>query len=157
MKPVIYSSDRVDLDVELEVSSQAAGASGVGNNPGFNTNRLQTKLPLKDGEQILLGGLVEQTTTTAKNGIPFLKDIPVVGRAFSTTSDSKNDQELMILITPYIIGNEFDAQAITREFKNRLGPWVESKSLPPLRANTPIQVETPKPDSVNPTPVPAKP
>jgi general secretion pathway protein D len=142
LKPVIFSNDRIDLEVDLEVSDQAPGA-GVGGNPGFSTNRLQTKLPLMDGEPILLAGLIGRSRVKSKEGIPYLKDIPGLGRAFGSDADTENSSELMILITPYVISNEFDSQAVTREFRNRLGPWIETTNVVTKVKNEKAEV-TPK-------------
>ena len=69
---------------------------------------------------MLLGGLVSTNSSFGDRGIPLIKDIPVLGRLFRADSSSTNRTELIILITPYILGDEREAQAITAVFRQRL-------------------------------------
>jgi general secretion pathway protein D len=122
VKPVIYSNDRIDLEVSQEVSD--IGSTGVGGSPAFNTSRITSKLTLKDGEPILIGGLIRTSSSDGSSGIPFLKNLPGVGHAFKNTSVSTSRRELVLLITPYIVSDASDAQRITEEFRRRLGEWA---------------------------------
>lgn len=74
----------------------------------------------------MLGGLISTTGSNAEAGIPLLKDIPGLGQLFRTNSDKTNRTELIILITPYIISDDSEAQAVTDAFKNQLGKWAQT-------------------------------
>lgn len=123
VKPVIYSNDRIDIEVSQEVSD--IGSVGVGGSPAFNTSRVESILTLKDGEPVLIGGLIRTSTSDGNSGVPFLKNLPGIGHAFKNASTSQARRELVLLITPYIISDSSDAQRITDEFRKRLGPWVQ--------------------------------
>ena len=58
-------------------------------------------------------------------GIPLLKDIPVFGQLFRNNTGKSDRTELIVLITPYIIEDDSDAQAVTEAFRNRLGDWAK--------------------------------
>jgi len=126
VKPIIYSGDRIDLDVTQEVS----GSSGVGvaGSPIINTRKISTHLSLKDGTPVLLGGLISQNSSRGETGVPLLKDLPVVGQLFRTNNDDNQKTELLVLITPYIVADDHDAQVITDAFRNQLGEWAKPKT-----------------------------
>lgn len=125
VKPTIYSGDRVDLDISQEVSdSTKLGAAG---SPIIDTRKVETRLSLKDGSPVLLGGLIQQNNSRSETGIPLLKDIPGVGQLFRTNTDNGRKTELLVLITPYIVADDHDAQEITQAFRSRLGPWAENR------------------------------
>lgn len=124
VKPVIHSGDQIDLDVSQEVSSAQATATGVNTSPTFSSRRLQTKLSLKNGSTVLLGGLISNSRSGGNAGIPLLKDIPILGHAFRTDTDVADRTELIVLITPYVISDDADAQAVTDAFRRQLGTWA---------------------------------
>lgn len=126
VKPVIHSSDQIDLDVIQEVSAAQSTSTGVNNSPTFSTRKIDTKLTLRNGATVLLGGLISDESAGGNAGIPFLKDIPILGKLFNTQSRSGARRELVILITPYIINDDHDAEALTSAFRKMLGPWAET-------------------------------
>lgn len=132
VKPVIHSGDQVDLDVTQEVSSAQSTTTGVNTSPTFSSRKLQTKLSLKNGATVLLGGLISNNKSQGNAGIPLLKDIPLLGQVFRTNTEKNDRTELIILITPYIIADDTDAAAVTDAFRKRLGEWakVQPKAAP---------------------------
>jgi general secretion pathway protein D len=122
VKPTIYAGDRIDLDISQEVSDSSK--VGVAGSPIIDTRKVDTRLSLKDGSPVLLGGLIQQHNSRGESGIPLLKDIPGVGQLFRTNTDNASKTELLVLITPYIIADDHDAQEITQAFRSRLGPWA---------------------------------
>ncbi len=133
VKPVIHSDDRIDLTVSQEVSSAVPTTTGVSASPTINTRKLETKLTLKDGSTVLLGGLISDSNTKGDTGVPGLKDIPVIGQLFRNRNDNRTKDELIMLITPYIVSDDQDAQAITEAFRNQLGPWAQKTATHPGR------------------------
>ncbi len=127
IKPVVHSSDSVDLEVNQEVSSVNSKQTGVGSSPVFSKNSLNTKLTLRHGSTYILGGLISSDSTKTNSGVPFLKDLPLVGRAFGSNADTANRQQLIVLITPYIMSDDNDARAVTEAFRKQLGPWAEEQ------------------------------
>lgn len=123
--PTIHSGDLVDIEVEQEVSSAQATLTGVQNSPTISTRRMSTKLNLRHGTTVLLGGLISSEVTTGRSGVPLLKDIPGLGRLFSNTTERERRTELVILITPYILSESNEYEAILRSFNERLSLWHE--------------------------------
>ena len=136
VKPTIYAGDRIDLDITQEVSDSTK--NGAAGSPIIDTRKVDTKLSLKDGSPVLLGGLISQNNSRAETGVPLLKDIPVLGQLFRTNTDSTRKTELLILITPYIVADDHDAVEITNAFRNQLGAWAK----PPIKPALAVQPAT---------------
>ena len=124
VKPVIYSGDRIELEVYQEVSDATATSTGVSTSPTINTKKVETRLALRDGSTVMLGGLISNSQKSGESGVPYLKEIPWLGQLFRTNTANDAQQELIILITPYTILDDHDAHAITDAFRDQLGPWA---------------------------------
>lgn len=132
VKPVIHAGGRIDLDVSQEVSAVVATDLGLQTTPTFSNRKLTTKLSVADGTTVLLGGLMREDNTISDSGIPLFKDIPVVGHLFKSSTDKRVRTELVVLVTPYVINDEFEARAITDAFRRQFG-WDSSTPLQHLR------------------------
>jgi general secretion pathway protein D len=115
--PKINSDNYVNLKINQEISSRG---SDVGTTPSFNTRQVNTEVVLKDNQLLVMGGLMRTDTTDMISGVPFLKDLPFIGKLFGTESTTLKKTELMIFITPHVISNNDDSQFVTRQFKKRL-------------------------------------
>ncbi|WP_201239717.1 secretin N-terminal domain-containing protein [Rhodothalassium salexigens] len=109
IEPIVYGRNRVDLTVSQEVSS-SLGASGAIASPTISNRNLTTQLTLEDGGTAVLGGLIQDDITVKNSGVPFLKDIPGLGKLFSVETLESNKTELLVIITAYIIRNAEDKQ-----------------------------------------------
>jgi general secretion pathway protein D len=138
IKPVIHSGNQVDLDVSQEVSSARATNTGVNNSPTFGTRKFDTKLTLRNGATVLLGGLISEENNDGAAGIPLLKDVPVLGSLFSTKTGSGSRRELIVLITPHVISDDHEAESVTNAFRKMLGPWAgQAPAVPAVTPATP--------------------
>jgi len=90
-------------EVTGEVTTQGANGGSGSSIPQVNKTEVETSVMVKDGQTIILAGLRDQKKVHTKRGIPGLMDIPLIGGAFSRTSDSLANTEIVILITPHII------------------------------------------------------
>lgn len=133
VKPVIHSADRIDVEVSQEVSAAQKTTTGVDSSPTFITRKLQTDLTLRDGATIILGGLMQTIGNDTDGGVPILKDIPGVGLLFRNTSKDAEQTELLVVITPYIITSDADAQSVTRAIRDR-SAWPTRGSTQSARA-----------------------
>jgi len=139
VRPVIHSGNQVDIEITQEVSAAQSTTTGVNISPTFGKRQIDTKLTLKEGSTVLLGGLIQDNSSGGDAGIPLLKNIPIVGQLFRTNTYQKDRTELIILITPYIISSDQDAKAVTDAFKNQLGDWVRGQT-----PATPLGLPLPK-------------
>ena len=121
VKPTVLSNNRVDLDISQEDSQAQPIASGSGvASPSIFQRKIKTTLTLRDGGSVVLGGLVSNQVTTSDSGVPFLKDIPVLGNLFKSSSRDNQRTELVVIIVPYIIENSDQAEQITQDITKNL-------------------------------------
>lgn len=125
VRPVINSGNRLDLDVSQEVSSPEVTETGVNSSPTISTRRISTKLSLRDGSTVLLGGLISRNSSRSKSGVPLLKDIPLIGAAFRNQSERADERELLVMITPYVINDDFEAEEISAAVQRSFGGWAQ--------------------------------
>ena len=75
---------------------------------------------VQDGQTVIIGGLIKETWSKGKSGVPFLSRIPLLGLAFGYHKNINNRSELMLMLTPHVITSIEEADLITREFKEKL-------------------------------------
>jgi len=98
--------ETITLTLRPEVSEAEAGAftySGEVSLPKFKTRNLTTNIVVKNGETVMLGGLIKETSTVTETKTPFLGDLPLLGRLFRKNSDSVERKNLLIFVTASII------------------------------------------------------
>lgn len=104
--PTITPRGTIRLQVAPEVSAldytHEVQLSGF-EVPGLTTRRVNTEVELKDGQTFIIGGLLDKSLTDTFSKIPFLGDIPILGKLFQSQSKTKNDTELIVLVTPEIV------------------------------------------------------
>ena len=89
------------LELEAERSAAELADSDVGFI--FRTQRAQTRVLVRDGETIVIGGLTQSERVEAISGIPLLMDLPLIGRLFRVHRTTEIQQDLIILVTPHIV------------------------------------------------------
>jgi general secretion pathway protein D len=90
--------------------------------PVISTREAYTRAIVRDGQTVVIGGLIGESRDYFDSGIPLLKDIPLIGGLFKRLSERRTRTELAIFVTPYIIRNDADADAIRERFRNRMDP-----------------------------------
>jgi len=124
VNPVVHSGNRVDLTVSQEVSSAVPNTtSSLTSTPVIQNRDVKTELTLGDGQTVVLGGLISDTTTANDEGVPFLKDIPFLGLAFKSQSVGRVRTELLVFITPYVVTNDADAASLTKQLRDQMQAW----------------------------------
>ena len=102
--PTITSDGRIAMKINPSVSQPSATITPVaGGAPGIDTRSADTNVIVKDGETIVIGGLIHDTQSEAVFKIPILGDIPILGYLFRKKSMSRNRMELLIFVTPRVI------------------------------------------------------
>jgi general secretion pathway protein D len=106
VEPLVYLDDEVGIKVGLEVSNISKTVQSATSNTltyQIGTRNATTVLRLRDGETQVLAGLISDEDRRTANRVPGLGDLPVLGRLFSSTSDTLNKTEIMLLITPHLM------------------------------------------------------
>jgi len=101
--PHINTGNRITMDVHPEVSDLASQATVQGGII-INTTMADTRVMVNDGETAVIGGLIRSNESTTKRGVPVLMDVPLLGNLFRSNSTTKQKRELLIFVTPKILG-----------------------------------------------------
>ncbi|OGQ97031.1 MAG: type II secretion system protein GspD [Deltaproteobacteria bacterium RIFOXYD12_FULL_57_12] len=117
--PRINYNGIIILDIDQQVNDLAKNTSSGIDSPIIITRQLKTKLAVKDGQSIMMGGLIKKKGELNENGIPIAKDIPLFGWLFKYQSQSNNSTELLIMITPYVIESEDVLDQYINKFKEK--------------------------------------
>jgi general secretion pathway protein D len=118
--PRVNSGGLVTLDISQEVSDVASQTTGNINSPTFDQRLIRTRVAIQDGQTVGLAGLIRDSDAQGNSGIPFLKDIPVLGTLVSSQVNSRQRTELLVLITPRVVQDQRDARALTEDLRNQL-------------------------------------
>ncbi len=121
--PHINDRGLVTMDITQEVSEQTDSDVEVAGQkyPAFFKRSVTTTLTVKHGQTIVIGGLIKETRTDNTVGVPGLMRIPILRSIFGKESQTKSKTELIILITPHVITNLEDVDAVTEEFEGKVG------------------------------------
>ena len=118
VEPDIHLDNEVIIKIGLEVSSLGLPVSNGSGSTVYRvgTRNTSTSLRLHDGETQILAGLITDSDTSTKDKIPLLGQIPILGRLFSNDNGNKAKTEIILSITPHIVGNSKLADASEMEY-----------------------------------------
>jgi type II secretory pathway component GspD/PulD (secretin) len=98
--PIVNAGDVISVTLHPNVSSLAGVSNGV---PQIATRDTLTTVSLRDNQTLVIGGLIQETTTRTVNKLPLLGDIPVIGRLFQNIQTNNTRNELIIVVTPHVL------------------------------------------------------
>jgi general secretion pathway protein D len=111
--PTINADGYVNLDLTQEVNT--ATAEEQFGAPIISTREAATQLFVRDGQTVVIGGLIDRQETRNESGVPLLKDIPLLGHLFKSTSRETTENELFMFLTPHIVATDEGADRIRDE------------------------------------------
>ena len=117
--PSVNSGNMVSLQIDQSVID-SAGIDAATSQTKFSNRQLTSKLAVRSGESIVMGGLIKDRTENNDQGIPLLKDIPILGKAFSSTEKITARTELLLVMTPRVVRTDIDAREVSDELRDRL-------------------------------------
>lgn len=133
LTPRISEGDFVTLNVFTEVSSVVTATANSTLGPTTTVRTSETTVIAKDNQMIVIGGLISDNTSQSEDGVPFLKDIPLLGHAFKKSTNAFDKTNLLIFITPRVIRDQYDARDNTIEEKNKLEDVIAYNDIEPNR------------------------
>lgn len=131
--PRVTDTGDIFLTVTPEVS-EADFSQTVEGIPTFRTRRASTTTRLRDGETLVIGGLLQKKVTEEVAGLPYFKDIPYLGYAFRTTRYIEENTELLVVVKPTIVGAIAPGVEIPLPTDGR-GPLTQEDVATPLRGD----------------------
>lgn len=146
VKPTINASGLVNLNMTQEVSSRGTSVSVGGSvYPSFTKRKVATEITIEEGKTLVVAGLIQDRGDKSNQGVPLLKDVPILGSLFGTQKNATDKTELLIAITPFVVRNKNEADKITQEFratltdlKQRLGSHkLMLPAAPPVTEDAP--------------------
>jgi len=135
LTPQINESDFVRLQIEQTIEELGADNPGLG--PTTTKRSARTVVVAKDQQTVVIGGLMRDNVIEGVEKVPFLGDIPVIGHLFRTEKKTVQKQNLLLMLTPYIVRDPSDFRAIFarklreyRQFLEVYGKKVRGPKVP---------------------------
>lgn len=118
--PHINDKGLVRMEISQEVSELSEKQVQGISSPVFNKRKAETVLAVKDGQTIVIGGLISQSKNDNYSGVPLLSKIPILKNLVGVESKGWKNTELMLFITPHVVAHNEDAEFVSHRFMNRL-------------------------------------
>lgn len=134
--PTVNAGNVVTLQIAQGVTDVGPVDSATGQR-AFLQRQINSKVAIRSGETLVLGGLIRENATTGKTGLPGLVDLPLIGSLFGTTTVSKARTELLIVLTPRVVRSDQDIQEVSSDLRNRMKGFTLMDALPKLHPTVP--------------------
>jgi pilus assembly protein CpaC len=105
--PIVYGNGMIWLEINPRITavSQALGITvGGAQSPGFTEQNVRVTVMLESGQTYAIGGLIQNSVQASSSKVPVLGDLPFLGVAFSTVNHQQTESELVIMVTPRLVG-----------------------------------------------------
>ncbi|HNV71878.1 MAG TPA: secretin N-terminal domain-containing protein [Candidatus Ozemobacteraceae bacterium] len=117
--PSVNAGNIVTMQINQGVTDVGQVDTATGQRT-FLQRRIDSKVAIRSGETLVLGGLIRDNTTTGKSGIPLLQDIPVVGTLFGSNNTNTTRTELLVVITPRVVRSDQEIRNVSGEMRSRM-------------------------------------
>jgi general secretion pathway protein D len=125
--PHISQGGLVRLEIDSEFSKLIEDVTTPSSDtPTTAKRKAQTVISMKSGSTIVIGGLIRDDKTTIEKKIPFVGDLPLVGGLFKFQRDRLQKTNLLIFITPHVMGNQEELEQITEKKRKEMEPALEN-------------------------------
>ncbi|MGD9943729.1 MAG: type II secretion system protein GspD [Burkholderiaceae bacterium] len=123
--PSVNAGGMVSMTINQTVTDVGQVDAATGQRT-FLQRQVQSRVAVRSGETVVLGGLIRDNTSRGKQGLPVLQDIPIVGALFGATRHTTSRTELLIMITPRVLRSDADLRDLTTEMRDRMQRlWME--------------------------------
>ncbi|MDL2339414.1 MAG: type II secretion system secretin GspD [Pseudomonadota bacterium] len=126
--PSVNAGNIVTMQINQGVTDVGQVDTATGQRT-FLQRRIDSKVAIRSGETLVLGGLIRDNTTTGKSGIPLLQDIPVVGALFGSNNTNKVRTELLVVITPRVVRSDQEVRDVSGEMRQRMKSFSAIEDL----------------------------
>lgn len=121
--PSVNAGNIVTMQINQAVTDVGQVDSATGQR-AFLQRQISSKVAVRSGEAIVLGGLIRDNTTSGKTGLPVLQDIPLFGSLFGTNTRNTARTELLVVITPRVVRSDQDVREVSSELRDRMKGFV---------------------------------
>lgn len=117
--PSVNAGGLISMDISQQVTD-VGEEDNVTKQRSFQTRQIQTRVAVRSGESIVLGGLIRENDSNTRSGLPGLADVPLLGALFSNTSNQRNRTELLVLMTPRALEDDDQLRSASAEMRERM-------------------------------------
>lgn len=117
--PSVNAGGLISMDISQQVTDVGA-QDEVTRQRSFQTRQIQTRVAVRSGESIVLGGLIRENDSNTRSGLPGLADVPLLGALFSNTSNLRDRTELLVLMTPRALEDDDQLRSASAEMRERM-------------------------------------
>ena len=127
--PSVNSGNMVAMQLNQSVTDVGSIDAATGQR-SFLQRQIGSKVAVRSGETIVLGGLIRDNSTVGRTGLPFLSDIPIVGNLFGTSSKNSGRTELLVMITPRVVRSDMEIKDLVNDVRERMKDLKPGKLFP---------------------------
>lgn len=118
--PSVNAGNLVTMQIDQTVTDTSTGSGGTSAQPIFLQRQISSKVAVRSGDSIVLGGLIKDSRSSGKSGLPLLQDLPLVGNLFGTNTREGTRTELLVIITPKVVRTDPEIREVSEELRDRL-------------------------------------
>lgn len=147
--PSVNAGGLVTLDINQQVTDVGDVDAATGQR-SFLTRQIQSRVAVRSGDPIVLGGVMSENQSTGNSGVPGLRDVPVLGALFSTDTTTSARTELLVVLTPRALEDDDALRAASAEMRDRMrtmslqGLLVPASAAKPPEGGAPLKPESPQ-------------
>ena len=142
--PSVNAGGLVTLDINQQVTDVGDVDAATGQR-NFLTRQIQSRVAVRSGDPIVLGGVMTDNENGGNSGVPGLRNIPLLGALFSTTNNTRARTELLVMLTPRVLTDDSTLREVSAELRDRMRNLTTQTSLSPLPALEPGHQSAPAP------------
>ncbi|WP_049723720.1 type II secretion system secretin GspD [Gilvimarinus polysaccharolyticus] len=117
--PSVNAGGLVTMDLLQSVTDIGSVDEGTGQ-ASFYERNIESRVAVRSGEAVVLGGLISDNETEGKTGLPFFQDLPIIGSLFGSNTSNERRTELLVIITPHVMKTDQDIRDVTKEMRRRM-------------------------------------
>lgn len=117
--PSVNAGNLVTMQIDQSMTDQSP-TTGANNQPIFLQRQISSKVAVRSGDTIVLGGLIKDNRSAGKSGVPLLKDVPLLGNLFSNTNNTGKRTELLVVLSPRVVRTDPEIREVSEDLRDRL-------------------------------------
>jgi general secretion pathway protein D len=137
--PSVNAGDMITMEINQSVTDVGAPDAGSTGQVTFNQRQISSKVAVRSGETLVLGGLIRDINKAGGSGVPGLQDIPLFGALFGTKTKKIDRTELLVVITPRVVRTDQGVREVSQELRERMRSGLIGRE-----ANSPTTAAPPR-------------
>ena len=149
--PSVNAGNVVAMQIDQTVTDTGAEVEAADKQMKFMQRQISSKVAVRSGESIVLGGLIKDKKDSSKSGVPLLQNLPLVGGLFAQNTSNGARTELLVIITPRVVRTDVDIREVSEDLRERLkGLRAIEVDIPASRTPVDTKVQATQPVQAQP-------